>query len=77
MPMTAEQQQLEQQAERLYEKYAKPLEAEHNGKYIAISPKGEVIVGETMLDVAQEATDTFGRGNFLFKLGPRVVGRWR
>jgi len=75
--MTAEQEELKRKANRLYDQYAKPLEVEHTGKYVAISPRGQVMLGETMLEVAQKATETFGRGNFVFKVGPRAVGRWR
>jgi hypothetical protein len=75
--VNSEQQKVKQEADRLYERYAKPLEAEHRGQYIALSPIGQVIVGATAYDVAQQATERFGRGNFLFKLGPRAVGRWR
>lgn len=75
--MTPEQQKLKQQADRLYEQYAKPLEVKHLGQYVAVSPRGEVIVGETAREVARQATERFGRGNFLFKLGPRAVGKWR
>jgi hypothetical protein len=75
--MTAEQAKLMRTANRLYERYAKPLEAEHAGKYVAVSPKGQLIIGDTMLDVAQRATEAFGRGNFVFKIGPRAVGKWR
>ena len=46
--MTGEQAKLKRRGERLYERYAKPLEAEHAGKLIAITPKGETILGDTM-----------------------------
>jgi hypothetical protein len=72
-----EPEKLKQKGNRLYERYAKPFEEEHAGKYIAVSPKGEVVLGDTMLEVAQKATDRFGRGNFVFKLGSRTVGKWR
>ena len=75
--MTGEQGQLRREADRLYERYAKPLEAEHAGKYVAVSPAGQVILGDAMLEVSQRAVEVFGRGNFVFKIGPRVVGRWR
>jgi hypothetical protein len=75
--VTSEQQKVKQEADRLYERYAKPLEAAHRGQYIAVSPRGQVIVGATAYAVAQQATERFGRGNFLFKLGPRAVGKWR
>lgn len=61
----------------VYDHYAKPLEAEHLGQYVAVSPHGEVIVGDDLLDVAQRARAAFGVGNFLFRLGTRSVGRWR
>ena len=68
--MTAKQEQdrLNRKADRLYDRYVKPLEADHYGDYIAVSPKGQVILGADMLEVAKRATDAFGRGNFVFKL---------
>ena len=75
--MTSEQEKLRREADRLYERYAKPLEADHRGKYVAVSPAGELILGDTMLEVSRKAVEAFGRGNFVFKLGPRAVGRWR
>lgn len=75
--MSTAQQKLRQTADDLYERYAKPLEAEHRGKFVAVTPEGQVVMGDTAREVAQEATERFGRGNFLFKLGPRSLGRWR
>jgi hypothetical protein len=77
--MTAEQEQakLNRKADRLYQRYAKPLEAEHWGEYLAVSPKGEIVLGTDMLEVAKKATEAFGRGNFVFKVGPQSVGNWR
>ena len=72
-----EQHELNRKGEALYEQYAKPLEAEHAGKFIAVSPSGQTLVGDTMLDVAKRAAAELGHGNFVFKLGPRSVGRWR
>ena len=75
--MTANQATLKERGERLYDQYAKPLEAEHTGSFIAISPAGQIMIGDSLREVARRATETFGRGNFLFKIGPRSVGRWR
>ena len=71
----ASQQEIDRLSDELYERYGKPLEAEHWGMYLAISPRGETILGHTLLEVAQEATARFGQGHFLYKLGPRAVGR--
>jgi hypothetical protein len=76
-PMATEQQKLKRQANRLYDRYAKPLEDENPGRYIAVSPKGEFLLGDDLLDITVKATEAFGRGNFVFKLGERVVGNWR
>lgn len=35
-----DQQALHQQADALYERYGKPLEANHWGEYVVISPDG-------------------------------------
>ena len=75
--MTVEQAELKRRGERLYEQYGTPLEASQAGKFIAVSPDGKVLIGETMLEVAKRAATEFGRGNFVFKLGPRSVGKWR
>ncbi|HZS01153.1 MAG TPA: hypothetical protein VFE37_20715 [Chloroflexota bacterium] len=61
----------------VYDRYARPLEADHWGEYVAVSPGGEVLVGPELLDVAQRAREAFGAGNYLFRVGPRTVGRWR
>jgi hypothetical protein len=54
----------------LYERYGKPLEQEHHGKYIAISRAGQVIVDTVDTDdisVVDQAMQAFGRGNFVFR----------
>lgn len=69
--------ELMQRSEELYEKYGKPLEEEHHGEYLAISPHGKTLLGKDLLDLMKEATDTFGPGNFIFKVGEKAVGKWR
>lgn len=61
-------------SDELYEKFGKPLENKHWGKYVAISPKGKIVLAPTLLEAMKKATATLGRGNFLFKVGPRIVG---
>ncbi len=64
-------------ADELYEKSGKPLEEDHIGEYVAISPQGQTVVGRNLLDVAQQARAIFGPGAFLFKIGTKAVGKWR
>lgn len=75
--MPASRQQLLEQADRLYEQYGKPLEQEHWGEYIAIFPDGRFVLGQSRLEVLDQALAQFGPGSFLYKVGVRVVGRWR
>ncbi|MBM2826007.1 MAG: hypothetical protein HW403_71 [Dehalococcoidia bacterium] len=75
--MSIKNHQLMQQSEELYDKYGKPLESDHQGEYLAISPEGKTLLGQDLLEVMKEATDTFGPGNFIFKVGDKAVGKWR
>ena len=61
----------------LYERYGKPLEKDHPGEYVAISPEGQTIVGAEAAEVLRRAIDSFGSGNFALKrVGYRTFGRW-
>jgi len=71
------QDELNTEGEQLYDHYAKPLEAEHAGKFIAVSREGKTVIGDTILEVAKRAGQELGHGNFVFRLGPRSIGRWR
>jgi hypothetical protein len=64
-------------ARALYDRYGKPLEAEHKGEYIVISNSGHTIVGRSLTEVVTHAIDKFGKGHFVFKIGSRAVGSFR
>jgi hypothetical protein len=71
--MTDERQQRKRQGDRLYERYAKPLEIEHAGEYIAITRDGRTLLGAAPVEFMQMAKDAFGPGSFLFKVGEQAV----
>ena len=71
------QRELMEEADQLYATYGKPLEQEHWGKFLAVSPDGRTILGEDLNDVSREAVEQLGLGNFLFKVGEVVVGKIR
>jgi len=77
MAAMANHKEAEQLYNELYQRYGKPLEADHKGEYLAVSPKGDTVLGTTLREVAQEATDKFGPGNFVYKVGEAAVGKWR
>ena len=70
-------QELFDRSEELYDRYGKPLESEHWGRFVAIHPNGRTVLGEDVDQVLDEATIRYGPGSFLFKVGEREVGRWR
>ena len=49
----AQDQSLLHQSDALYERYGKPLEKTHPGKYVAISQEGETVIAETVFDLMQ------------------------
>ena len=61
----------------LYQKYGRPLETDHMGDYVAISPEGKTVYGPRAGEVLRQAIDAFGSGNFgLFRLGHRAFAAW-
>lgn len=59
---------------RLYDLYAKHLEPEHNGEFVAISLHGKIIVGKRDGEVLKRAVETFGRGKFaMARVGHEVM----
>ncbi len=62
----------------LYEKFAKHLEREHKGEYVAIGLDGALVVGSIHVEVLQQAVEKFGAGNFaLWKIGYDYALKWR
>jgi hypothetical protein len=60
--------------ERRYELYGKPLEVQHQGKYLAIAQDGRTLVADSLRDAAERAKAAFGPGSFLYKIGEPSVG---
>ena len=75
--MSESNDKLMEQADSLYELYGRPLEQKHWGDFVAIFPDGSLVLGNSRLDVLEQALDQFGPGSFLFKVGAKAVGRWR
>jgi len=69
--------ELERQYHELYATYGKPLEAEHRGEFLAVSPRGEALLRETFDEVTDEGVKRFGPGIFVYKVGERAALKWR
>ena len=72
----AEQERGIAEMDAIYDRYVKPLEEEHWGEFVAVSPDGWTVLGTDREEVSRAAREAFGPGNFLFKVRPRVVGKW-
>ncbi len=67
-----------EEMEAIYERYVRPLEEAHWGKFIAVSLDGRVLLGEEELAVFKEALRNFGSGNFvMMRVGLKAVGKIR
>jgi hypothetical protein len=53
--------------EHLYERYGKRYLESHYGKWIAISPEGQVIIRDTASETGVAAVEAFGSGNFAIR----------
>lgn len=65
-----------EKAIRLYEMYAKPLEVQHEGEYVAVSARGETALGDDLLELVDRAVEQLGPGSYVFKIGDIAVGKW-
>jgi hypothetical protein len=74
--MATENQDQTQEADLVYERYGKPLEQEHRGEFLAVSRDGRTLLAPTLLDAVDRASETFGPGNFVYKIGDKIVGKW-
>ena len=74
---SVEQQERIRLADELYERYAKPAEAQHPGQYVAIAPDGRTVFASTVKETADKALAELGQGVFLFKVGEKIVYRLR
>jgi hypothetical protein len=75
--MSEADQQQTSEGFRLYEMYGKPFEAHHWGEFVAIAPDGRTLLAPTLLEAVQQAATELGPGNYVFKVGELVVGKWR
>ena len=56
---------------RLYERYGKPLEAEHTGKFVAITSDGRTMLGTDKDTLFRDALEALGNDILVFKVEPR------
>ena len=64
--------------DQLYERFGRPLEADHAGELVAISDEGDLILGTDELDLATKSVNRFGSGRFaLRRIGADAEIRWR
>ncbi len=75
--MNGHDDEIKRQADELYERFARPLESEYVGQFVAISPDGRTVIAPTAHEAADKAVEAFGPGSFLFRVGSKIVWHWR
>lgn len=75
----AEQQQELEKADAIYDRYARRLEAGHEGEFVAVTPDGRTFLSLSVSQVMQQVLDAVGpgSGSHVIKVGQRTVCRWR
>ena len=68
---------LTEQFDILYEEYVKPVEKEHAGEYVVVASDGRMVFGSSLTEAVTKASEIFGPGNYAYKVGDRIVGKWR
>jgi hypothetical protein len=69
------ERELERRYDELYERYRKPLEAEHRGNYLAISTTGQTLIASTLREAELQGVERLGPGIFVYCIGAPAVGR--
>jgi hypothetical protein len=64
-------------ANKIYEKYVKPLEQKHKNQFVLVTPKGQAVFAPTLLEIMEQAGKAPNRNNFVFKVGAKAVGKLR
>lgn len=77
MKASQDPKKLERLSDKLYEKHGIPMEKDHKGEYLAVSFKGQTLLGQSLYEIVKKAADTFGPANsIVFKVGQKFVGKW-
>jgi len=67
-----------QEDDALYERFAKHLEKDRCGEFVAISRDGKIIVSRDDIEVVHRAMKEFGQGKFAFRrIGHKALGKCR
>ena len=62
-----------ERADEMYERYGKPLEGEHWGKYVAVSYDGRTLLGTDMHATYREGRKAFGEDMHVFHVGEKYI----
>jgi len=55
--------------DRMYEQYVKPVEQDHLGEYVVVTPAGEMYFAQTQSELVKKTMHLREGGNCLYKVG--------
>lgn len=73
--MPARKSALTREVYRIYDKYVKPFEHEHEGEYALVTPDGDVHFAPSVLEIMDKAHTIPNEKNQIFKVGDVFVYR--
>ena len=56
--------------QEIYDRYVKPVEQQHLGEFVLVTPEGEMIFAADMDSFLEKTAHVPPGGNCLFKVGP-------
>ena len=67
--MSTQQRDVGSRLDRIYEHYVKPVEQDHLGEYVLVTPAGEMIFASSQSELIKRTEHIRGTDNCLFKVG--------
>ena len=73
---SSSEEDAEARFDRMYEQYVKPVEREHLGEYVVVTPTGEMYFAQTESELVMKTLHLREGDNFLYKVGEIAAARF-
>lgn len=67
--MSSSEEAAGRRLDRMYEQYVKPVEQEHLGEYVVVTPAGDMYFAQTQSELVKKTMHLREGGNGLFRVG--------
>jgi len=59
--------------QKIYDRYVKPVEQEHLGEFVLVTPDGEMIFATDSSELVRKTEHVTGEGNCIFRVGHKAA----